>query len=85
MNGQVVPSPGHLHLRDGFRSGWIYELVYTGKDPRATGLGLVAVRDCISFFRYAGADASGTPNPLAGAIEKAYIFGISQSEREIWM
>ena len=83
VNGQVVPSPGHLHLRDGFRSGWIYELVYTGKDPRATGLGLVAVRDCISFFRYAGADASGTQNPLAGAIEKAYIFGISQSGRFI--
>ena len=82
-NGQVLASPGHLHLRDGFRSGWIYELVYTGKDPRATGLGLVAVRDCISFFRYAVADPQGTKNPLARAIQKAYIFGISQSGRFI--
>ena len=82
-NGQVVSSPGHLHLRDGFRSGWIYELVYTGKDPRVTGLGLVAARDCISFFRFAKSDAKGVRNPLADAIQKAYIFGISQSGRFI--
>ena len=81
--GRVVPSSGHLYLRGGFRSGWIYELVYSGKDPRVTGLGLVAVRDCISFFRFAESGPGGTRNPLAGAIQKAYIFGISQSGRFI--
>ena len=82
-NGDVIPDPRHLYLRDGFRPGWIYELHYTGRDPRVTGLGFVAVRDCLSFFRFARADGKGTPNPLSGAIEKSYIFGISQSGRFI--
>tara|TARA_B100000029_G_scaffold364281_3_gene357469 strand:+ start:845 stop:2878 length:2034 start_codon:yes stop_codon:yes gene_type:complete len=79
---KIVTSPGHLYLEDGFRPGWIYELVYTGRDPLVTGLGFVAARDCISFFKF-GRQVEGLRNPLAGAIDKAYIFGISQSGRFI--
>jgi hypothetical protein len=44
-----------------------------------TGLGLTALRDCVSFFRH----APGETNPLAGAIQKTCVFGISQSGRVI--
>jgi hypothetical protein len=79
----------HLRLDGGFEPGRIYELVYTAKDPRVVGLGLAAIRDAISFFRFNARDGAGTPNPLALAgaprpdPEKALIFGISQSGRVI--
>jgi hypothetical protein len=56
------------------------------------GLGLAAIRDAISFFRFAVTDEAGTPNPLARTAgdgparadpEKAILFGISQSGRVI--
>jgi hypothetical protein len=78
-DGKVVPDPAHLYLKEGFRPGWLYDLVYTAKNPRVTGLGLAALRDCVSFFRHAPAKR----NPLAGAIDTAYIVGISQSGRLI--
>ncbi len=80
-DGQAVPDPTHLYVEDGFRPGWLYDLVYIARDPRVSGLGLAAVRDTVSFFRYAEHDEPGTPNPLAGQLEKAYGFGISQSGR----
>jgi hypothetical protein len=82
----------HVHLPGGFEPGRIYEVVYTARDPRVVGLGLAAIRDTLSFFRFAAGDASGNPNPMARAdagrpgrpdAEKAYIFGISQSGRVI--
>jgi alpha/beta hydrolase family protein len=76
----VVPSARHIHLPAGFQPGWIYELVYTAKDPLVHGLGHVAVRDFISFLKYAEADAAGQPNPLRG-VEKAYAWGRSQTGR----
>jgi len=81
--GKAVPDAKHLYVKEGFRPGWLYDLVYVGRDPRVTGLGLAAVRDVVSFFRHARADSQGTPNPLAGAVERAYVFGISQSGRLI--
>jgi len=81
--GKVIPDPTRLYLRDGFRPGWLYDLVYVGKDPRVAGLGTVAVRDAVSFFRFAERDGEGQANPLAGAVERAYAFGISQSARFI--
>lgn len=83
---------GRVRLEGGFEPGRIYELVYRAKDPRVVGLGLGAIRDAISFFRYASHDERGTPNPMARRAtdgpprpdpEKAYIFGISQSGRVI--
>ena len=72
----VVPSERHIFLPAGFQPGWIYELVYTAKDPLVHGLGHVAVRDFISFLKYDRSDA----NPLRG-IEKAYAWGRSQTGR----
>jgi hypothetical protein len=79
----VVPSDQHIYLAEGFEPGWIYELVYTGRDPLVLGLGHVAVRDLVSFLRYERADSAGNPNPLGAdqGIEKAYAWGRSQTGR----
>ena len=80
----IVPSDSNLYLPGGFEPGWIYELVYTGKDPLVLGLGHTAVRDFISFLKYDAFDDEGTPNPLgSGKIEKAYGWGRSQTGRAI--
>jgi hypothetical protein len=79
--GKRVPDAGHLWVQGGIRPGCLYELVYVARDPRVAGLGFAAVRDAVSFFRRQPADSQGTANPLYGAIERAYIFGISQSGR----
>jgi hypothetical protein len=82
----------HVRLPGGFAPGRIYELVYEARDPRVVGLGLTAIRDTLSFLRFARADAAGVPNPLArrsgdGALrpdpEEVLIFGMSQSGRVI--
>lgn len=75
-DGKVIPHATSLYVKEGFKPGWLYELVYTARDPRVSGLGMAGLRDAVAFFRYAG---SG--NPVMGSIERAYIFGISQSGR----
>jgi hypothetical protein len=75
----VVPSDRHIHIFDGFRPGWIYELIYTGRDPLVLGLGHVAVREAVSFLRH----DTGAGNPLAGQVERAYAWGRSQTGRTI--
>ena len=80
-NGAVVPDPTWVYVEEGFEPGWLYDLVYEGKDPRVTGLGLAATRDVISFFRYGSDEDGPRANPLAGAVEFAYGYGGSQSGR----
>lgn len=77
----IVPSDTHVHLPAGFEPGWLYEIIYTGRDPLVLGLGHVAVRDLVSFLKYGDTDAGGQANPLGGAIEKAYCWGRSQTGR----
>ena len=80
----VIPSDSHIHIPGGFEPGWIYELIYTGRDPLVLGLGHAAVRDFVSFLRYGKEDAAGRGNPLCearGTIEKAYAWGRSQTGR----
>jgi hypothetical protein len=79
--GEVVPSPLDCYLPEGFRPGWIYELLYTAKNPCVLGLGFTGVRDLVSFLRYATHDDDGTPNPLHHGITAAYAWGRSQSGR----
>jgi hypothetical protein len=76
----LVPSDTHIHMPGGFAPGWIYELVYTGRDPLVLGLGHVAMRDFVSFLKYGERDAAGQASPL-GAIDKAYGWGRSQTGR----
>ena len=72
----IVPSDWFIHYPPGFEPGWIYELIYTAKDPKVMGLGHVAVRDSVGFLKYDRTDA----NPLPG-IEKAFGWGRSQTGR----
>jgi Alpha/beta hydrolase domain len=65
-----------------FTQSFIYELVYTAKQPWVAGIGLAAIRDLGSFLRTATTDAtSGTANPLAGDVTRMVSFGSSQPAR----
>jgi hypothetical protein len=66
---------------EGFDAGAIYEFIYTAKEPKVMGLGFAATRDVVSFLRNESVDAAGNSNPLAGRIDRAIGFGISQSGR----
>lgn len=72
----VVPADSFIYYPAGFQPGWIYELIYTARDPKVMGLGHVAVRDFVSFLKY----EHGSANPLAGT-SKAYGWGRSQTGR----
>ncbi|HEY4326427.1 MAG TPA: alpha/beta hydrolase domain-containing protein [Mucilaginibacter sp.] len=88
---QVLPDSAWEYVNDrtirllpvgtGFKQSAIYEFFYKAKDPVVAGLGLASTRDFISFLRYAKADNSGKPNPLAGYIKYTYSFAISQPAR----
>lgn len=83
-DGKTVASTTHCYLPAGFRPGWIYELIYTAKNPLVLGLGFTGVRDLLSFLLHAEVDDNRTPNPLkqgSTGIEKAYAWGSSQSGR----
>ena len=75
---EVEPQPSHVYMPSGFDPGRIYQLVYTTKGSRIVGLGMAAMRDVVSFLKYAPASAG---NPSAGAIDYAYAMGRSQSGR----
>ncbi len=72
------PDATHVTLDGGFAPGAIYDVVYRAADPPLVGLGFLAVRDTASFLRFG---AAGEGNPCAGALERAYAFGVSQSGR----
>ena len=83
-SGNPVPSSDDVYLSEGFKPGWVYELVYTAKDPLVMGLGFTGVRDLISFFLNSDSDSDGTSNPVrdnGAGLEKAYGWGCSQSAR----
>jgi hypothetical protein len=76
-----VPSSAKICLKGGFNPNFIYELMYTAKDPLVLGVGLAATRDLVSFFRHADRDDAGTANPLANELRAAIMEGSSQSGR----
>ena len=67
-----------MHLETGFEPGKIYDCYYRAERPPLVGLGFTAVRDSGAFLRFGDA-ASG--NPCAGSLDRAYVFGVSQSGR----
>ena len=81
--GGVVPSGRHIYLPAGFKAGKIYRITYTTKGAPVVGLGLLATRDIVAFLRNPGSGNAKDPegNPCAGAVERAYAFGASQSGR----
>lgn len=80
-NGKVEPDHNYIYLKPGFKPGWLYDLVYTGKGPKVTGLGLAAIRDLVSFLKYGKKDKRNAANPLEGRIKFAFAYGHSQSGR----
>jgi hypothetical protein len=74
-----VPDAGKICLKGGFDPAFLYELVYTAKDPLVLGIGYAATRDLNAFLRHAERDDSGTANPVAGKIAFAVARGSSQS------
>jgi len=74
-----TPEPDKICLKNGFDPAYLYELVYTAKDPLVLGIGFAATRDLISFFRYAAKDDAATANPIAGKITHTLARGDSQS------
>lgn len=80
----TTPFPGKPHprmicLKAGFDPQRLYELSYRARDPLVLGIGLAAIRDVASFFRYEARDDTGTANPVAGAMKWAIGHGTSQS------
>ena len=73
VNGQPVSDASSIYLKSGFEPSKIYEIVYRAENPVVVGLGLAAVRDAISFFKYEKNEAL--------AVNRAIGFGISQSGR----
>ena len=81
-DADVEPNYNHVYMPSGFEPGKIYQLVYTTTGSRIVGLGFVAMRDVVSFLKYAPAPFDGRRgNPCAGAIDYAYAMGRSQSGR----
>jgi Alpha/beta hydrolase domain len=76
--GKVVPDATHIYLATGFQPGRIYECVYRTQKAPVVGLGLLAVRDVVSFLRYGSGPLQ---SPCTDRIDYAYGFGISQSGR----
>ncbi len=68
----------HVEMQGGFAPGAIYDVVYRAANPLLAGLSFLAVRDTAAFLRWATATSG---NPCAGAVERAYLFGVSQSGR----
>lgn len=76
---EVIADRTNICLDGGFDTNHIYELIYTAKDPLVLGLGFAATRDLISFLKHEAEDDFGNPNPLSGGIQKAIMWGTSQS------
>jgi hypothetical protein len=62
----------------GFAPGTIYEITYTAQGAPLTGVGFAALRDVVSFLRFAPRSEG---NPCAGSIDYALAFGGSQTGR----
>jgi hypothetical protein len=77
-NGSPVTDANHIRLEAGFAPGRMYQLTYTTVGAPVMGLGLLAMRDSISWLKN-GTEDSG--NPCTGQIDHAYAFGVSQSGR----
>ncbi len=73
IDGRAVADPNFIYLKTGFAPGKIYEIVYRAQQPTVVGLGLAAVRDLASYFKYERNEVASVRRTLA--------FGVSQSGR----
>jgi hypothetical protein len=80
VDGQAVADPNYICRPAAFKSGKVYEIIYNTIGAKVIGLGFLALRDCGSFFKYGSAEEG---NPCAGAIERSYLYGVSQTGRTV--
>ena len=74
-----TPDPRKVCLKGGFNPAYLYEVVYTAKDPKVYGIGFAATRDLNSYLRYGTQDDTGTANIVRGKITSTVSQGNSQS------
>jgi hypothetical protein len=74
-----TPSTTQICINGGFDTNHIYELIYTAKNPTVLGLGFAAMRDLASFLH----NDTSAENPLVGAVQKAIMYGVSQTGRTV--
>ena len=72
-DGSIADDPESVWIEGGFEAGKIYELVYRARDPKVVGMGLAAIRDVISYAKY----APGSEFPTRAGVA----FGVSQTGR----
>jgi hypothetical protein len=77
-DGAPVPDNGSIYLSTGFHAGKTYQVTYPPEGAPVIGLGLVAMRDTVSFLRHAQARHG---NPCGGGIRYVHAFGVSQTGR----
>jgi hypothetical protein len=80
---ELTPSNVDLYIKGGFKTGWIYELIYETEGSRVMGLGFLGLRDLISLLRYGKTDSAGLANPLAGFVDRVYGYGASLAGRVV--
>src|SRR5579862_4032085 len=68
-----TPDPGKICLKNGFDPAFLYELVYTAKDPLVLGIGFAATRDLNVYFK------TGESEVLGKSTSAAIAWGNSQS------
>jgi hypothetical protein len=68
-----------IRYPQGFIPGKIYNIVYTGRDPKVMGLGFATTRDFVSCLKH-DTDAHDDLKGLL-RVDRAYTFGSSQSGR----
>jgi len=73
VDGKLVPSNRHIHLKGGFQPGRIYEYVYVVSDPVVAGGGFAAFRDFASYAKH-------NPDAITPA-QRVIAEGISQNGR----
>src|SRR6185436_7350077 len=80
---ELKPSNVDLYVKGGFKTGWIYELIYDTEGSRVMGLGFLGLRDLVSYLHHGSKDSAGTVNPLARSIDKVYGYGASLAGRVV--
>ncbi|MGD1094746.1 MAG: alpha/beta hydrolase domain-containing protein [Bryobacteraceae bacterium] len=73
------PDPSMVCVKGGFDPAYLYEVVFTAKDPLVLGIGFAATRDINSFFKHEEKDENGTANPVAKRVSYLISQGTSQS------
>ena len=70
-----------VEMAEGFQPGRLYEFVYEGAAPVVTGLGLVAVRDFVTYLKHGGGDDVALLGDQSRYLKHSIGFGVSQSGR----